>query len=102
MSKDKDLNRVVIIVKNDEVMEILNQLPKGVKGMYIEQAILEFSQNKPKIEFFFDGITKPKRKRRSKEEMKNAQALAEVAKSSKQEQMPEKQGKVMFNFGGQK
>ncbi|TNH33900.1 hypothetical protein [Campylobacter helveticus] len=65
--------RLVINIKSQEVLDVLEQLPKGCKGLYIEQAILEFSRAKPRIEFYFNGITRPKRKRKTKEQIQNLQ-----------------------------
>lgn len=66
---------VKFIPKSEQVAQILKQVPRGVRGVFIEQAILEFASKKPAISFYFDGITKPKRKRRSKEEIARDKAL---------------------------
>ncbi len=55
-----------ITIKNEIVQKILEQIPKSIKGLYIEQAILEFSSRNPRVEFYFDGITKPKRNKAKK------------------------------------
>lgn len=97
-----------------EVSEILKQVPRGVRGVFIEQAILEFASKKPSIHFHFDGITKPKRKRRSKEEIardlnvqKSKKTISNdlsIEKSQnlqnkeKQDYQEQSKGKMMFNF----
>ena len=54
--------------KSKEVVNILEQVPKGVRTLFIEQAILDFASRRPSIDFFFEGITKPKRTRRKKQQ----------------------------------
>lgn len=110
----KENKWVKFIPKSEQVVQILKQVPRGVRGTFIEQAILEFASKNPSISFHFDGITKPKRKRRTKEEMIRDKALkAEkaVQESSKTATNPVKsnihseildmkkeQGKMKFGF----
>lgn len=95
----QDKTRLVIYIKNKEILDILEQLPKGCKGLYIEQAILEFSKAKPRIEFHFEGITRPKRKRKTKEQI---QSLLEISPKERKSPILHSQmqtGKMMFDFG---
>ncbi|EAH8900300.1 hypothetical protein EWX78_08680 [Campylobacter coli] len=106
--------RITFYVNNEKVISILEQLPKGVKGMFIEQAILEYSSRKPKIEFFFQGITKTKSAYKSKEQNKKSENSSEIEaqkidKNNIQAHAREgeishkndkKSGGMMFNFKG--
>ncbi|KGI57255.1 hypothetical protein [Campylobacter sp. MIT 97-5078] len=114
----KENKWVKFIPKSEQVAQILKQVPRGVRGTFIEQAILEFASKNPSISFHFDGITKPKRKRRTKEEMardKVLKAEKAIQISSKTAVSPVKtqiyneasdtkkrqgvsQGKMMFGF----
>lgn len=93
----QDKTRLVIYIKNKEILDILEQLPKGCKGLYIEQAILEFSKAKPRIEFHFEGITRPKRKRKTKEQSFLETSFKEVKSPILHSKA--KAGKMMFDFG---
>ncbi|ARE80625.1 hypothetical protein [Campylobacter helveticus] len=92
--------RLVINIKSQEVLDVLEQLPKGCKGLYIEQAILEFSRAKPRIEFHFDGITRPKRKRKTKEQIQNLKYENKGIKVIEKPlpQVEGDKGKMMFDF----
>lgn len=64
--------------KNQAVEKILEQVPKGARSLFIEQAILNFASKSPSISFHFEGITKPKRIRRSKNEIVASENLKNV------------------------
>lgn len=92
--------------KKESVIKVLESVPKGARSLFIEQAILDFASRKPSINFHFEGITKPKRTRRSKDEMANDENSKNV--SGKAEPYPYKPkisekssvegNKMMFNF----
>lgn len=88
--------------KSKEVAKILEQVPKGARSLFIEQAILDFASKSPSINFFFEGITKPKRKRRSQAEMaqsKVADTQSAPKAVSQSIASENKDGdKMMFNF----
>lgn len=98
--------KLLLSLKDKQCIKILEQLPKGIRSMYIEKAILNFSKSNPKIEFFFDGFTKPKRKRRTKEEMQNiksskkadAEQNIDSSKNETRSEELENSSKMMFNF----
>ncbi|VEJ46997.1 Uncharacterised protein [Campylobacter jejuni subsp. doylei] len=82
------------------------------RSMFIEQAILEYSSKKPKIEFFFHGITKTRRTNKLKQQDKNSEennlqskiskesnAQANVNESRNDNKIQKKSGGMMFNFG---
>ena len=94
---------------NKDTMGILEQVPKGARTMFIEQAIMQFAKNNPSISFFFEGVTKTKKKSvqgsnlvaEPKNEALKAQKVAEVkiAHSSNQSDEVEDEGnKMMFGF----
>ena len=70
--------------KSEQVIKVLEQVPRGARTLFVEQAILSFASRNPSINFHFEGITKPKRQRRSKDEM----ASDESEKSAKGEAQP--------------
>lgn len=92
--------------KKEEVVKVLEAVPKGARSLFMEQAILDFAKRKPSINFHFDGITQPKRKRRSKDEMANNVNLKSVSgeaephpyKPKTSEKSSVDGNKMMFNF----
>ncbi|EAH8002289.1 hypothetical protein O1A23_001606 [Campylobacter coli] len=103
--------RVTFFINDEKVASILEQLPKGVRSMFIEQAILEYSSKKPKVEFFFHGITKTRRINKVKQQDKNSEENNLQSKISKENNVQaninelkndnkaqKKSGGMMFNF----
>ncbi|RTJ49309.1 hypothetical protein C3H69_09110 [Campylobacter jejuni] len=103
--------RVTFFMNDEKVASILEQLPKGVRSMFIEQAILEYSLKKPKVEFFFHGITKTRRINKVKQQEKNSEENNLQSKISKENNVQtsinepkndnkaqKKSGGMMFNF----
>lgn len=98
--------RITLFINDENVISILDQLPKGVKGMFIEQAILEYSSKKPRIEFFFQGITKARRNRIKQQEKVSENSLQIKTQKENNTQtninsdkIQKRGGAMMFNFG---
>ncbi|EAK0799717.1 hypothetical protein PQO74_000436 [Campylobacter lari] len=99
---------IKITINNEKVKEILDQVPKVIRGTFIENAILDFASRNPKIEFHFDGVTKTKRTRRTKAQMQEAKnnktnTHEDTCKSinndnKEDDKAGNKKNRVMFNF----
>ncbi|MCR6574314.1 Uncharacterised protein [Campylobacter insulaenigrae] len=98
---------IKITINNEKVKEILDQIPKVIRGAFIENAILDFASKNPKIEFHFDGVTKTKRTRRTKAQMQEAKNnktsihkdTSVPLSTEKEEHRTENKNRVMFDFG---
>lgn len=109
-SKNNESTRITLFINDKNVLSILEQLPKGVKGMFVEQAILNYSSKNPRIEFFFQGITKTKNATKAKDREKDSENTLKE-KAQKEDNNPQahanedeseptkKNGGMMFNFG---
>ena len=92
--------------KSEQVIKVLEVVPKGARSLFIEQAVLNFAKRSPSINFHFEGITQPKRKRRSKDEMandeniksKSGEAQPHPYKPKTNENSSVEGNKMMFDF----
>lgn len=53
-----------ITITDEAVKQILRNTPRGIKKAFVEKAIFEFAKKAPKVDLFYEGITRKRKTRK--------------------------------------